>query len=202
LDACKEAVEFAAKFPTLQAAWDACDRGDWLLWLLGRLSGPPGSESRRKLVLAACACARLALPHVKAGEDRPRLAIETAERWARQEDGVTLDMVRSAAAYAAAYAASDAAYADAYAASDAAAYADAYAAYAAGASANAAAYAANAAGASANAAYAAADAAYAAYAADHADAAAYAAAARTKTLKDCAEIVRKMYQKAPELARR
>jgi len=110
LRACSEAVEYAAAHPTLQAAWDACKRGDWMLWLLGKLAGPPESESRHKLVLAACQCARLALPHVKQSETRPLAAIETAERWARGEDGVTLAMVRAAANAAdAAYAAANAA---------------------------------------------------------------------------------------------
>jgi len=32
------------------AAWAACERGDWMLWWLGRMSGPPGSPLRRALV--------------------------------------------------------------------------------------------------------------------------------------------------------
>ena len=104
LHACGEAVEFCRGHRSLQSAWDACERGDWMLWLLGRLSGPPESASRRKLVLAACQCARLALRYVRAGDMRPLAAIETAERWARGEDGVALETVRNAtaAAYAAA----------------------------------------------------------------------------------------------------
>ena len=96
-----------------------------MLWLAAR-----ADVRRQEVVLAACACARLALPHVLAGEMRPLRAIETAEAWAQGEAGVTLtDVRRAAAAAAAAYAA--AAAAAAYAA-DAAAYAayaaDAYAA--------------------------------------------------------------------------
>ena len=119
LKPCADAVALYSTYPTLQAAWDACERGDWMLWYLGRCG-----VDRRRLVLAACACARLSLGYVPAGEDRPRLAIETAERWARGEERVTLDSVRRAAdaAYNAAYAA-DTAYATAayaaYAAADA-----------------------------------------------------------------------------------
>ena len=155
-----------------------------MLWLLGGLSGPPESDSRRKLVLAACDCAELALKHVPEGEDRPRKAINTARRWARQEDGVNLDEVRGAADAAAAYAAAYAAYAaaDATYATDAAAYA----AYTADADADAA-YAAYAA---ADAAWAADAAAYAAYAAD---------AARTHTHARCADIVRRHYPAPPEI---
>jgi hypothetical protein len=91
-----------------------------MLWLAAR-----AGVDRKVIVLIACECARLALPHLKAGEDRPRAAIETAERWARGEVGVTLDDVRKAAAYSAA------AYSAAAAAAAAAAYSAAAAAAAA-----------------------------------------------------------------------
>ena len=177
LKACKEAIEWGEQFDAPGKAWQECERGEGMLWLLGKLSGKPGSDSRKKLVLAACGCARLSLPYVPKGEIRSLRAIETAEAWARGDAGITLQMVK-AAAYAA-YAAYYAAYAaDAYAADDAASYA-AYAAYAAAADA-----------------YAADDAAsYADYAAYYA---AY-AAARKATLKKCADIVRQHYPEAPEV---
>ena len=122
LHACHDAQDWAEQYDTLQQAWDACDRGDWMLWLCGKLAGPPESASRKKLVLATCACARLALPYVQPGELRPLQSIETAETWARGEAGATLADVQAAYAAAAAYAAY-AAYAvyaaDAYAAADA-----------------------------------------------------------------------------------
>ncbi len=86
---CADALAWARTQPSAAAAWQACERGDWMLWILGKQSGPVGSASRRKLVLAACACARLSLANVKAGENRPRIAIETAEAYARGEGGVT-----------------------------------------------------------------------------------------------------------------
>ena len=63
-------------------------------------------------MLASCGCARLALHHVQAGDDRPRLAIEAAEQWARDDDGTREDVHRAYAAAYAAYAAAadDAAY--------------------------------------------------------------------------------------------
>jgi len=131
LGACSEAVDWCQRYDSLNDAWQVCERGDWMLWLVGRLSGEPGSDARKKLVLTACQCARLSLKYVKEGELRPLKAIETAEKWARGEDGITLDDVQKAAA--ATYAA-NAAYAAAatYAANAAyAAYAAAYAAYAA-----------------------------------------------------------------------
>jgi hypothetical protein len=178
LNACSSALRWVSEQKNQQQAWDDCKRGDWMLWLLGRLSGEPESNKRQKLVLTACECARLSLHLVEDGEDRPRIAIETAEKWTRGK--ATIDEVGKAAA--------DAAYA--YAADDdaAAAAAAAYAAYAAAAAA---------------AAYAAAAAAAAdAYAAAAAVADAYAAAAavmRTTTLQQCADIVRKHYPKVPRL---
>ena len=118
LDACGDARKWARQ-RTLAEAWSECPRGDWLLWLAGRLG-----IDRRVLVAATCAVVRPALRYVPAGEDRPRLAIEAAEAGARGEEGVTLERVRWAAADAydaAAYAteaAADAAEAAAEAASD------------------------------------------------------------------------------------
>lgn len=94
MSACDEGVEYARSYRTMQEAWDKCERGDWMLWLLGRLAGPPESKSRKKLVLAACACARLSLRHAPADEKRPLAAIEMAEAWARGRGGVSLDDVR------------------------------------------------------------------------------------------------------------
>ena len=163
LAACKEALAWARKLPAAtspEAAYLACERGDWLVWLLGALHTRE-AVTRQTLVLAVCAAARTALVHLKGrlAEAAALASIETTERWCRGE--ATLDDVRAARDAAAsgrakawaAYAAADAAYAADYAA--AAAYAAADAAYAAAAAADAA------------------DAA--AYAADAADAAAYAA---------------------------
>jgi len=108
LKPCQEALNWAEAYSSLTAAWASCERGDWMLWLLGKLVGPPESDSRRRLTLAACACARLALPHISKGETRPLQSIETAEKWARGEEGITLDDVRLAARAAyAAYVADD-----------------------------------------------------------------------------------------------
>ena len=104
-DACDEARKWCLTQPDYPTAWETCERGDWLLWLAGRIG-----VDRRLLVRAACACARLALPHVPAGDDRPRHAIETAEAWVRGD--ASLGEVRVAAS------AADAAAAAAYYASD------------------------------------------------------------------------------------
>jgi len=133
---CSGAVRWMDHYETPQEAWDACERGDWMLWLMGH-------KSDRKLsVRAACGCARLSLKYAKGSEALN--AIEAAEGWC--EGKVTQHEVKiaaDAAAYAADAAADAAAYAaayaaDAYAAADAADAAAAYA-YAAAAAAAAAA---------------------------------------------------------------
>ena len=83
-----------------------------MLWLLGRIAGPAWSDSRKPLVLAACECARLALPYTT--DPRVLKCIETAEAWTRGD--ATKEQVRAADADAAAYAAADAAAYAAYAA--------------------------------------------------------------------------------------
>ena len=118
LHACAEAREWAKGYPDLASAWAACPRADWMLWLAAKAIGKPGSDAHRRLVLAACACARYALPHVRPGEDRPLAAIEIAERWARREKGVTIEQVHTAAYAAYAADAADADAADAGAAAE------------------------------------------------------------------------------------
>ena len=120
---CTESTAWIRSLPpdtTARQAWQLCQRGDWMLWLLGHLSGPPESSARKRLVLCCCEVARLAIVHVHAGEYRPRIAIETAEAWARGQ--ATIEQVIAAASAAASAADSAAAYA-AYAAAYSAAYA-------------------------------------------------------------------------------
>ena len=127
MGACQEALDWCQAYPTPDEAWQACKRGDWMLWVLGREISPNSPEHKR-LVFTTCQCARLALRYVPEGEERPRQAIEIAEAWTRGD--ATIEAVRSAA-QAAAQAAT---YAAAHAASDAtqaAVYYATYAAYAA-----------------------------------------------------------------------
>jgi len=126
---CEDGKIWALTHNTKQEAWDDCQRGDWMLWYLGKIC--KSDAQRKRLVLAACACARLALSHLPKKENRPLRAIEAAESWARDDNSITIEHVRSAANAAFAAFAANAAYA-AYAAAYAA-YAAAYAAYAANA---------------------------------------------------------------------
>ena len=165
--ACSDAVKWIGG-KSLLTAWRTCPRADWMLWFAAR-----AGVKKETIVLAGCACARLALKYVTAGEDRPRICIETTERWTRGE--ATIDEVRTARS------AADASAADAYAADAYAADASAYAAYAVDADA----YAADA---YAYAAYAADAYAYTAYAAD----ASGSGSAREQMQKQCANKVRKI----------
>jgi hypothetical protein len=135
LNACSEAQEWAGG-KSLAVVWKTCKRGDWLLWLCGKMADKPNWPTRKEVVLAACDCAKLALKYVPKGEERPRKCLETVRAWAA--GNATIHEVRTAraaadadaaAAYAAYADAADAAYA-ADAAAAAAAYAYAVYAYA------------------------------------------------------------------------
>jgi len=92
LKACQEAIAWLeeGKYKTLNDAWQVCERGDWMLWLVGTLS------------------------YVTKDDTRPLKAIEMAEAWANGDPGISLSDLRTAvdavddavyAVYAAAYAA-------------------------------------------------------------------------------------------------
>jgi hypothetical protein len=179
LGACADAMNWFDPYRNdVAKAWRKCERGDWMLWIIGRtLKAEPWSDGRKPMVACAMECALLAKeywPEKHKKELEANVAI--IKNWCRgKATKEEAEKATRAAAYATAYAA--------YAAYDAAAaaYAAAYAAY------DAAAYAAAAAAAAA-AAYAAADAAYAATA----------YAARQKILSKCANIVRKHFPNPPK----
>jgi hypothetical protein len=87
IGACGDAVAWCRTQPSLAVAWRVCDRGDWMLWLAGRLSGKPGSHRRRKLVLAACDCAELGRAHWRGPE--PAEALGAVRAWAAQSRRLT-----------------------------------------------------------------------------------------------------------------
>ena len=171
---CADAIAFRKKYKTFRGAWNACPRGDWMLWIAQKLD-----VDIRTLTLAKGYCAKTVIKLMK--DQRSKDAVKAAIDFGRGKIDKN-ELIK--AAYAAAYAA--------YAAhaAHAAAHAATYAAYAAHAAADAAAYAAYA----AYAAHAAADAA--AYAAYAAHAAAYAADAGQKNQNATAGICRKYLTKA------
>ena len=78
ISACQEAREWAAN-KDLTTAWAECPRSDWMLWLLEEL----GYRDDRTLRLFACWCAAQVW-HLLTDE-RSRMAVEVAERYARGE---------------------------------------------------------------------------------------------------------------------
>jgi len=191
LNPCADAWKWVKDQESRKRAWVDCERGDWMLWLIGKTAGVPMSDERRPLVLAVCDCAELVLEYVPKGEDRPRKAIEAARKWADGNNSVSEQDVRNAATVtytaAAAYTAYAATADDADDAATAAATAATAAAYAATVTyTDAAAYAAYAS--------TAATVTYAATAATADD-----ADARNRILKQCADIVRKHYPNPPKL---
>ena len=107
--ACEPALKWLKKRNS-DEMWEQCNRPDWLLWWAAPY------VAHTELVLVACQCARLALPHVAAGELRPLRAIETAEAWTRGETTLEDVIIAASAAADAASAAADAANAAAFAA--------------------------------------------------------------------------------------
>lgn len=75
-----ELLTWARTCKTPERAWSRCKSAEWLLWALAHTGA-----HRPTLVLTACDCARLLLPVVRAGDNRPLAAIEGAEGWARGE---------------------------------------------------------------------------------------------------------------------
>ena len=130
LNACSEAGEWAATQPDLQTAWTNCKRSDWMLWLLDRTTLDRDDPQFR---LMACDFAGAVLVHIPAGEDRPRLAIECARRFAageatREEMDAARDAAWDAAWDAARSAAWDAARSAAWSAAGTTAWSTAWSA--------------------------------------------------------------------------
>lgn len=82
MDACDDALAWLRNedHPDITAAWAACPRADWMLWLAGRCAASDGSK-HAAIVAAAADCAAAVLDLIPAGEGRPRAAVETARRW-------------------------------------------------------------------------------------------------------------------------
>ena len=85
LGACGEARRWARPYATARIAWAACQRPDWLLWIVGRASWgrPHGSPEHRQITLLAVLCARSTLHLVP---EAPRAELEAIlaqiEGWA------------------------------------------------------------------------------------------------------------------------
>lgn len=105
LGACSEAVYWVGD-RDIKTAWAECERADWMIWYAGHTG-----VDQKLIVLAACACARIALKYVPTGESRPLEAIKASEKWA--DDPTEINRAAAWAARAAARAAGAAAWSEA-----------------------------------------------------------------------------------------
>ena len=133
LHACSDAREWVKTQKSAVAAWENCERGDWMLWLAKKLN-----VDDRKLTMAKYRCASQVLHLMK--DPHSLAAMAASLQYANGE--ITREELNAYAAATYAYAAADATYAAAAAAAYAAADADATYAAAAAAAAAAATYAA------------------------------------------------------------
>src|SRR6516162_3687052 len=101
---CEEAVAWAEGFTSNTNAWQECDRGDWMLWLLGHVSGRPYSSKRKQLVLCACECVALSFKYSK--DKRVTKCLEISKLWV---EGKVTEQELAAGAAGAAEASTDAA---------------------------------------------------------------------------------------------
>ena len=100
IGACDEARTWAKDCKDLREAWETCQRADWMLWAMGRIS----VRDDRKMRLFACACVRKT-PLADGctvwdllTDVRSRDAVEVAERYAIGEaTGAELDAAEDAA---------------------------------------------------------------------------------------------------------
>lgn len=93
LKPCSDALKWAMQYSTVEEAWGACNRGDWLLWYAARVNLTP--ERHKNLVRAACLIAKTRLDKVASGDNRPSHAITVTLAWT--DDLATIEEVRAAA---------------------------------------------------------------------------------------------------------
>lgn len=84
LGPCGKGLTWAQSQPSPEAAWAACPRPEWLLWLLIRLA-KPGSAEHRRLVALGAVMVRTVSPLVGSSYD-PEPLLRALERWAAGED--------------------------------------------------------------------------------------------------------------------
>ena len=83
LGACKEAREWAASYSTLQEAWDACENGSWMLWLVAKRAGGEAWSNERKPVLAAALDCAETVKHLWPEKSAARIAgaVDVLRQW-------------------------------------------------------------------------------------------------------------------------
>jgi hypothetical protein len=120
--ACADGRQWALTHPSMEAVFDSCERGDWMMWMLRE----HGALDKPTSVKLACEFALRALPNYEAKYNRkePRTAIKAALRWLEnqtEENASASGAAASAAASAALAASASLAASAAYRAADSAA---------------------------------------------------------------------------------
>jgi hypothetical protein len=96
LNPCSDGLMFAelCDFDAVKI-WNACPRGDWIIWLLRKTR----LIDRQTSVKLGCLCAEhvLSIYESKYQDKRPRLAIESAKVWSDNPTHSNLVLVRQAA---------------------------------------------------------------------------------------------------------
>ena len=64
LHPCPEAREWLKTQDDPQAAWDACENGSWMLWLIGKMIKSEPWNNDRKPLLACCLDCVLTVKHL------------------------------------------------------------------------------------------------------------------------------------------
>lgn len=84
IGSCDEFLDFARRRLTLQEAWNDCERGDWLLCLLGSCCNPVDFTEgrRRQLARCACDCAGSSLALAQRRSELPKVVLDGVARWA------------------------------------------------------------------------------------------------------------------------
>ena len=81
-NACGEAIKDALNYKTSQELWDDYERGDWMLWLIGKTRSDT-EDGLRKLTGVKVKCARLVQHLMK--DKRSLAALDIAERFSKGE---------------------------------------------------------------------------------------------------------------------
>jgi hypothetical protein len=83
LGACSPAVEFAARFSSLDEAWQVCEQGHWMLWLIGAtINCGPWTEGRKPFLACALDCADI-VKHLRSPAQAPDIsaAVVVLKAW-------------------------------------------------------------------------------------------------------------------------
>lgn len=96
MNACSDALKWLESQKELKSAWENCERGDWMLWLLNKTTNKSDELSLRRLTLVKARCAKIVI-HLM-NDERSRNAVLIAEQYGL---GNAIRSELDAAAYAA-----------------------------------------------------------------------------------------------------